>query len=135
MNDLRGDAGDASTALAAVVSAFALVGVEIDVTGELPTNPRVAATLVDVIRETATNACKHGHAHTVEIQLGRKEASHGARYVTLVAHDDGDGMAKNADITSGTGIAGMRRAVESLGGFLEIASKSPFVINIGIPER
>ena len=135
MNDLRGDAGDASTALAAVVSAFALVGVEIEVTGELPTNPRVAATLVDVIRETATNACKHGHAHTVEIQLGRKEASHGARYVTLVAHDDGDGMAKNADITSGTGIAGMRRAVESLGGFLEIASKSPFVINIGIPER
>ena len=126
MNDLRGDAGDASTALAAVVSAFALVGVEIDVTGELPTNPRVAATLVDVIRETATNACKHGHAHTVEIQLGRKEASHGARYVTLVTHDDGDGMAKNAD---------MRRAVESLGGFLEIASKSPFVINIGIPER
>ena len=125
MNDLRGDAGDASTALAAVVSAFALVGVEIEVTGELPTNPRVAAALVDVIRETATNACKHGHAHTVEIQLGRKEASHGARYVTLVAHDDGDGMAKNADITSGI-VAAKRIKRDS--------PKTRVVIMTGMPD-
>ncbi len=69
MADLRQDAAtDARAELEAVVSAFALVGVEVEVHGELPEG-RTGSAFAKVIREACTNSCRHAHAKHVYVKL------------------------------------------------------------------
>ena len=72
MTDLRQDSGrDAAAELDAIVSAFSLVGVRVEVEGELPRRPEVAAAFVRVVREACTNSCRHAHAKRVFVNLQR----------------------------------------------------------------
>ena len=132
--DLRGQGADASASLEAVVEAFALVDVTVRVTGELPNNADVAAAFARTVREAATNACRHGHAHTVSVALGsRTDGQQGHRAVLLVT-DDGSGMPEGSAIGGGSGIAGMRRALSSVGGVLAITSTQPFTLYAEAPD-
>ncbi len=71
MADLRQDAAcDARAELDAIVSAFALVGVGVEVQGELPEG-RVGIAFAKVIREACTNSCRHAHAKHVCVELER----------------------------------------------------------------
>lgn len=69
MNDLQRDSNvSAQAELDAVVDAFALVGVEVEVRGELPPG-EVGVAFAKIIREACTNSCRHAHAKHVFVEL------------------------------------------------------------------
>ncbi len=129
MADLRQDAGsDAQAELEAIVSAFALVGVEVEVQGELPEG-RAGAACAKLVREACTNACRHGHARHVYVALDTAEG----RAVQLVVSNDGD--PGTGPLVEGGGIYGMRRRVASLGGALVVERGTRFTIRAKIPLK
>ena len=129
MADLRGGAEDASAELEAIVTAFALVGVDVEVRGELPTCAAGAA-FVRVIREACTNACRHGRARHVLVALDTVEEGRLAR---LVVSDDGN--PGDGPLVEGGGIRGMRSRVAALGGTLAVERGARFTIRAEIPLK
>ena len=81
---------------------------------------------VDVVREAATNAAKHGQAHRVDVSLGESPG-----YYTLSVQNDG--AAARGEVHEGTGFPSMRRALARVGGTLSIVSTSPFTIEAQAP--
>lgn len=118
---------DAPAALRAIENAFSLVGIAIVVEGPLPGNPEVASAFVDVVREAATNAAKHGRARRVDIRLHESADSY-----LLIVRNDGD--AAPAAVREGTGFPSMRRTLARVGGSLEVSSTFPFAIEARIPR-
>lgn len=137
LGDLRdASTGDPAEGLDDIVEAFALVDVEVRVEGALPADREAAAAFVRVVREAATNACRHAHAHRVSVRLGQVRCA-GRPWATLEVSDDGatvetDGSAA-ASREEGTGTPGMRRAVEGVGGVFELRRGRPFVVLARIP--
>lgn len=113
----RGGAGEPSEQLGDIVHAFGLVSVQIDVEGALPQDARVAAAFLQIIREASTNATKHAQAHQVHVRLWQEGTDAGA-----VAHMtiSNDGSPAPVSYREGTGIPGMRRVAQDLGGSLEV---------------
>lgn len=123
--------------LSDVVDAFTLVDVDVVVHGTLPADRAVSNALVKIVREATTNACRHAQARNVWVNLGKEEREE-LRWVTLEIHDDGTPGSSGTQpagkpIHEGTGIAGMRRAVEKLNGGLSVSPGPPFTISARIP--
>ena len=130
MADLRqGSVGDAAAELDAVVSAFSLVGVRVVVAGELPRRREVAAAFVRVVREACTNSCRHAHAKQVFVKLECPEGP----LARLTVTDDGTG--RPAPVREGTGIPGMRREMESVGGVLTVKRDHLFTVLAEVDVR
>ncbi|MDO4848351.1 MAG: ATP-binding protein [Coriobacteriia bacterium] len=127
MADLRGGGRDASAELEAVVAAFALVGVDVEVAGELPAG-EAGSVLAHIVREACTNACRHGHARRVFVDMGPRR---GGRVFVLTVFDDGE--AGEGPIIERGGIAGMRRRVGALGGTLSAERGARFTLRAEIP--
>ena len=117
---------DRAAQLASIVRAFSLVGISVRVTGELPDRPDVAEAFVNIIREAATNAAKHGQAKLVDVQIAQDGAACSLRIVN-------DGMPASADAREGSGIPGMRRAAAGVGATFAVTSRSPFSIEVVAP--
>ena len=117
---------DAESALRAIESSFSLVGIAISVEGQLPCRPEVAIAFVDVVREAATNAAKHGQAHRVDVRLGESSG-----FYTLSVQNDG--AAARGEVREGTGFPSMRQTLARVGGTLSIVSTSPFTIEAQAP--
>lgn len=126
----RGGAGEPSEQLGDIVHAFGLVSVQIDVEGALPQDARVAAAFLQIIREASTNATKHAQAHQVHVRLWQEGTDAGA-----VAHMtiSNDGSPAPVSYREGTGIPGMRRVAQDLGGSLEVRPAPPFTLAVSIP--
>jgi signal transduction histidine kinase len=126
MVDLRRDAEtDASAELEAIVEAFALVGVTVEIDGELPDgNNGVAFTRV--IREACTNSCWHAHAKRIFVEMKRTGDS-----VQIVITDDGESHPQ--PLIERGGITGMRRAITSLNGTLNVGWEPMFTVRAEIP--
>lgn len=129
--DLR-SGGDAEPAeqLGDIVHAFGLVSVQIDVEGELPSDARVAAAFLQIIREASTNATKHAQAHQVHVCLWQETSEDGAVARMTVSND---GAPAPVSYREGTGIPGMRHAAQNLGGSLEVHATPPFTLTVSIP--
>lgn len=126
MVDLRRDAAtDASAELEAIVSAFALVGVTVEIDGELP-NGNSGAAFTRVIREACTNSCRHAHAKRVFVEM--ECAGDSAR---LVITDDGESYTQ--PLIERGGITGMRREIASLDGTLSVGWEPTFTVRAEIP--
>lgn len=108
--DIRDDHAAPATLLKRVRQSFATAGVDIDVAGDLPADPDHAAAAVRIIRQAATNAVAHGAASTVLAEFSDRPG--GWR---LTVSNDGDAP---EGITEGTGLSGLRGAIEALGGTL-----------------
>ena len=117
---------DAESALRAIESSFSLVGIAISVEGPLPCRSEVAIAFVDVVREAATNAAKHGQAHRVDVRLGESSGCY-----TLSVQNDG--AAARGEVHEGTGFPSMRQTLARVGGTLSIVSTSPFTIEAQAP--
>lgn len=131
--DLRGSGGDSEARLSAVVHAFSLVDVEVRTCGSLPERPEVSEAFVRIIREAATNACRHGRARTVNATMGMRTAGGAACAATLFVTDDGAGMVEGTPVVAGSGIKGMRRALLDIGGTLTIMPGRPFSLYAEVP--
>lgn len=108
--------------------AFSLVGVEIHVAGTLPDDPQLAATFRDIVLEAVTNAAKHAQAHRVDVTI--EHAPDGA--IRLAVSNDG---AMPERVVEGSGIAGMRRAAQRVGGVLVIRVSWPFTVEVVVPAN
>ncbi|MBY6204317.1 sensor histidine kinase [Halomonas denitrificans] len=99
------------------------VELELD-TAEAPELPaRTQAMLALIVREAVTNILRHADARRCTIRL----APNGRGGSVLEIHDDGRGTIR----PDGSGVAGMRARVESLGGELELGAGR---LRASIPE-
>lgn len=106
--------------------AFASIGVELSFAGYLPRDPELGRLVVDIARECATNAVRHGFATRVFLQGAAAEDGY-----HLEARDDGRPPPR--PIVEGGGIGGMRRKVEAHGGALHITAHPRFVLRADFP--
>lgn len=114
--------------LAAVADAFSLVGIDLHVEGELPEDPEAARLFVSVVREATTNAARHAQASTVSATV-RETREH----VELVVESDGVSLEK--PVREGTGLSGMRRAAQALGGTFRFHVGPPFTLRVSVPRK
>lgn len=125
MDDLR-TCDDAPYDLPALVEAFGLVGLSIEVEGRLPPDSRQAGVVVGSVRECATNALKHAQAHRLHVRLFED----GGAFCFVI---DNDGGPLRGELREGAGIPGMRHAVESVGGALTVEPAPVFTVSARIP--
>lgn len=126
VQDLSDTSGEAGDDLAGIVHAFALAGTDIRIEGSLPGNPAIAQVFTQVVREAATNAVRHAHAERVDVSL----ADEGTMTTLVVANDVSTPI---EGLDEGTGVPGMRHAVESLGGTFEVSTDERFTIRASVP--
>jgi signal transduction histidine kinase len=95
--------------------------------------PPVVLDLLQVVRESVSNALRHGHAARVEISLRRT----GDR-VRLEVRDDGRGFdVVTLPPNGGHGLANLRHRANAHGGHLEVSSQpgGPTVVAFEIPTH
>ena len=126
--DLLDSSAHATDDLQAIVDAYALAGTEVRVEGTLPDETPVSTAFLQIVREGATNAVRHAHATTVDVRI-----FHDCMSDVLVVTSDG--TMPQLPLREGSGIAGMRRSVEALGGTLHIEVGPRFTIKASIPRE
>lgn len=109
--------------LARARSALSAADIRLVVEGEPPELDQAAhAALGLALREAITNIIRHSGAETAHIRFAPEGA--------LIIEDDGQGGVLNA----GTGLMGMRRRIESLGGEMQIESRDTGVrVTLSLP--
>lgn len=120
------DEVDPVAELASIVDAFSLVGCALVVKGTLPRERRLARAVVDIVRESATNAVKHGQAARVDVAISLTSEA-----CTLTVSNNG--APAPSHLTEGLGVPGMRAAAEEVGGTFEVVSTSPFSLRARLP--
>lgn len=112
--------------LDALQQAFASIGVTIEINGALPQEETKGRLFVDIIRESVTNAVRHGFATIVSVQM--EHADDG--YHLVIAND---GHPPSGPITEGGGISGMRNKVQPHGGTLDVITHPQFMLTVDLP--
>lgn len=113
------DISEAQNLQNSIVTAFEMIGFNIEISGEIPKETPKAKALVKIIRECATNAIRHANATKL--------------FVNILDHKieiSDDGKFDNTTIMEGTGIKGMRLNAETLGGELNILTQNGFKVLI-----
>jgi signal transduction histidine kinase len=88
------------------------VRLDVQVEGRLPEQAEIAAYYV--VAEALTNTAKHAHATVADIEVAAGES-----VLHVRVRDDGRG---GADVTGGSGLAGLKDRIEALGGHLWLHS-------------
>ncbi len=103
------------------------MSVHVDPDLELTTD--VAETVYFVANEAIANVLKHARARVASVHVAKVAAN-----VRVTVHDDGRG---GADLTRGTGLAGIRARVQAVDGTVEISSPAggPTTIVAELPRR
>ena len=101
----------------------------LDITKRLPDRAEVSAYYI--VAEALTNAAKHCRASTVTVTVEEKAADD---ILLLEVSDDGVG---GAGFTAGTGLAGLKDRVETLGGCIDIHSShgAGTILRVQLPLR
>ena len=99
---------------------FREIGVDLCLEGSLPKRIDIACCMNAVIRESVTNAVRHGFASKVKARCEKT-----AEGWNLTITNDGR---KPERLIEGGGIAGMRKRVEALGGTLCISIEPQFTV-------
>lgn len=127
MDDIsRAEIADPATELSSIIETLSLVGVALKVSGELPENDTISRLLVNIIRESSTNAIRHSHATYVEVSI-----IHANGFLEMSVSSDGFPI--SAIATERTGIKGMRDALGDIGGELKITQDPLFSLEVRIP--
>lgn len=129
LDDMRSDqeTRDPYAEIKSLCEIFSSVGVTIDIEGDMPDDRTKANLIADILRESVTNAVRHGFATEIKAMI---EVADGA--YRLLVHNNG--YAPQAPIVEGSGISGMRRKVEQIGGILDVDSGPQFALMVRLPE-
>lgn len=113
------DISEAQNLQNSIVTAFEMIGFNIEISGEIPKETPKAKALVKIIRECATNAIRHANATKLFVNISDNK---------IKIYDNG--KFANKSIIEGTGIKGMRLNAETLGGELIISKDNGFKVVI-----
>lgn len=102
-----------------IVTAFEMIGFNIEIFGEIPKDATKAKAVVKIIRECATNAIRHANATKLFVDITDDK---------IEIWDNGK-LGKKT-ISEGTGIKGMRLNADVLGGQLIVSMDKGFRIVI-----
>jgi signal transduction histidine kinase len=105
---------------------FEIIGVEVNFQGQLPYDEEDAQLFVDIIREGAANAVRHGFATQVNVEAEERDGI----YNLVVANI---GYTRDEPITLGSGLKAMRKKVNDQGGSLEIIHYPVFTLAVCLP--
>lgn len=105
---------------------FSVIDVKIDFKGSLPDNIQHASLLLDIIRESCTNAVRHALATEINIKVELRENKH---QLTI----SNNGYPPTAPITLGNGIKGMKKSICDHGGNLNIIEGPIFTLSVVLP--
>lgn len=103
------------------------IGVTLRGPDDLVVSEKKSRMIVDIVREAASNAIKHGSATEIAVDVRR-----GTGECFLTVRDNGISGAE--EIVEGGGLGGMRYRLEKVGGQLEIQTAPQFVVRATIPE-
>ena len=113
------DISEAQNLQNSIVTAFEMIGFNIEISGEIPKETPKAKALVKIIRECATNAIRHANATKLFVNISNNK---------IEISDNGN--KQNTSFIEGTGIKGMRLNAETLGGELIILTQNGFKVLI-----
>ena len=108
-----------------IIGQYGRKGVQIHLAGDLPPDREIALAFVHILQEASANAVAHGYANEV-----RAELAHEGNAEVLRVTDNSALPLK--EFREGTGIKGMRRRAEMLGGSLEIFTVPQFTLTARI---
>lgn len=101
-------------------------GVELTVSGELPElDTETDRTLGLAVRETTTNIVRHAQATTAKLSLSQTPQGE----LQLTIEDNGNGTIKQ----EGSGLRGLRKRIEGLGGITKIDTDSGVRMTLTMP--
>lgn len=112
--------------LTGIQQIFSAIGVAIEFEGELPDDTQQASLFVDIIRESSTNAVRHGFATQINIKTELKENEY---KLTI----NNNGHTTTTPIIPGGGIKVMRKKVSAQGGNLNITHHPLFALSVVLP--
>lgn len=106
--------------------AFGSIGVDIELDGTLPEDCVKGRLFTDIIRESVTNAVRHGFATKILVQIGFSGGGYHLRITN-------NGYPPAQPIVEGGGIGGMRKMLEPNGGALKVTAHPHFVLTVDLP--
>ena len=115
------DASESQNLQNSIITAFEMIGFNIDIIGNMPKETAKAKALIKIIRECATNAIRHATATKLFVNIKDDK---------IEIFDNG--KFNNTPIIEGTGIKGMRLNAEILGGELNILTQNGFTVIINM---
>lgn len=115
MLDLRKDLIIPEDNFKELIEAYRGIGINVEVTGELPKNQKEAEIFVNILRDALSNAVRHGKAGRIKIHMG----------YSLTVEDDGVGC---QNINMGTGLSGMQKLLQENGGKLMVDGREHFTL-------
>lgn len=115
------DISEAQNLQNSIVTAFEMIGFNIEISGEIPKETPKAKALIKIIRECATNAIRHANATKLFVKIANEK---------IEISNNGKFNAKTFD--EGTGIQGMRLNAAELGGELALSTQNSFKVTINI---
>ena len=108
-----------------LVKMYKIIGVNIDVKGELPSDEKTSNVFFEIIRESVTNAIIHADSTNIKVVI----TQYLDRLEMIITND---GKLPNHVIYENEGIKGMRRKLSEINGILNISTDEIFTLKIVI---
>ena len=105
-----------------------LMGIKLNVNGNIPTDNRLLRFIMSGARESLTNAVHHANATELTVTLYYE-------YSFFVIEYTNDGKKPANEIHEGGGLSSLRQSVEAEGGIMETAVLPQFVLRLKIPSK
>ena len=105
---------------------FGVIGVDIRLEGPLPEDCARGELFPDIVRESATNAVRHGLATQVLVQIEHVQTRCRMRITN-------NGPPPPEKINEGDGLGSIRKKVEARGGALRVVTRPHFALEIDMP--
>lgn len=110
-----------------LISTYSLIGVRLKINGNIAELAGKAQFALILIRESATNAVKHGGATEVEVNIFSDKTNY------IISISNNGTVAET--IVEGNGIEGMRYHINHIGGVLDIKSTPVFTVLAKFPKN
>ncbi len=104
-----------------------MIGVELVVKGEVPTQDKIRALIYKIIKETSTNAIRHGKATKIDVEIVNNKNN-------VEVNISNNGMIPES-IVYGNGLNNIQAELGKFGGKMNIQTKNIFTIKILIKNN
>lgn len=104
------------------------IGVTVDFDGDMPENQSIRSLLGQAVNQCAANTVRHADGDHLYVKIREDEGR-----ITFVFTNNG--MPPEGPVTETGGLAGLRRAVQSAGGTMQVQSLPVFALTISLPKQ